>query len=65
MDGVSPRYISVRHASKFSSLCELTIRRMLEDGRLTPCRPVGTDRILVDVRELDRVVRGQPVDAVS
>jgi hypothetical protein len=60
MDHVK-RFISVKAATVYASLCEATIRRMLEDGRLTRCQPLGTDRVLIDVCELDRVVRGQPV----
>jgi hypothetical protein len=59
MDNTS-RFISVKAAVTYASLSEVTLRRMLSDGRLHPCRPAGTDRVLIDVRELDRVVRGEP-----
>lgn len=53
------RYVSVDWASGWSSLSKETIRRWLAMGRLTPYRPCR--RVLVDLRELEAVIRGREV----
>jgi excisionase family DNA binding protein len=54
------RFLSVKNAVEYSSLSEPTIRRMLVDGGLQPCRPFGTDRVMIDKDDLDRLMRGEP-----
>lgn len=49
------RWLSVKAAASYASLSEDSIRRMLEEGQLTPYRPRrGT--VLIDRRQLDRVI---------
>jgi hypothetical protein len=57
------RYLSVGAAKIYSSLSATTLWRMLNDGRLTRCQPAGLDRVLIDKKELDAVLRGKPAKA--
>ena len=49
------RFLTVNEAAVFSSPGRSTIRRLLDEGRLTKYRPLQ-GRVLVDVRELEEMV---------
>ena len=50
-----PRFLSVRRAAAYASLSEVSIRRLLDSGKLTSLRP-GRGKILIDRIQLDAVV---------
>jgi excisionase family DNA binding protein len=50
------RYLTVRQAADYSSICEDSIRSMIAAGRLTALRPVP-GRIVIDRLQLDAVIQ--------
>jgi excisionase family DNA binding protein len=51
---VEPKYVRLKDAATFSGISVSTLRRMIQDGRLTGYSPAG--RILVRLDELDKLV---------
>jgi len=54
---IEPRFFSIAGAAVYSSLGELTIRKLLATGRLRKVQPPGSKRVLVDRVQLDAVLR--------
>jgi len=52
-----PRFLSIKQAGEYSSLSDDSLRRLIERGDLTACRPVK-GKILLDRQELDRLILG-------
>ena len=57
------RYIDIVSASYYSGVSISTIRRWIQRGIVTGHRPAGGRRIVLDTRELDRVIRSGQGDA--
>jgi hypothetical protein len=59
------RFLTLRGAANFSSLSESTIRRLLNNNRLTRCGAPGIDAVLIDRDELIAVLRGESVQTAG
>jgi hypothetical protein len=53
------RFLTLRGAANFCSLSESTIRRLLNNNRLTRCGAPGIDAVLIDRNELTSLLRGE------
>ena len=52
-----PRFLSIRIAAEYSTLSEVSIRRLISAGKLTALRPcLGKGKVLIDRHQLDAVV---------
>ena len=49
----APRLVSVKAAAAYLGVSQRTIRRMIDDGRLTGRRLEGSRLIRVDLNEID------------
>jgi hypothetical protein len=61
---VARRYVSLADAALYSSLSILTLRRLADAGKLTLFRP-SPRRVLVDLQQLDQVLRGDAAVATA
>jgi excisionase family DNA binding protein len=51
------RFVSLGGAARRSSLSVRTLRRLIRSGRLTALRPTGGVKVLIDVQQLDAMIR--------
>lgn len=52
-----PNYVSVKSAANYLGVAERTVRRMIEDGRLTGYRLEGARFVRVDLNEVKAKLR--------
>jgi hypothetical protein len=57
---VARRYLPLVEAVRYSGMSAASLRRLAAEGRLRFFRPAGKRVCLVDVHELDEVIRGEP-----
>jgi len=55
---VQVRFAGYRGAAKFAGVSPRTVRRWVAAGLLTPFRPPQTRPVLLDLAEVERLVRG-------
>jgi excisionase family DNA binding protein len=56
-------YFTRREAAKYAGVCEETIKRLAQKGRLKKYRQVGLREVLFAREELDAVLKPRPVSA--
>jgi len=56
-------YLTRQEAAEYASVCEMTIKRLAQKGRLKKYRQVGRRERLYSRAELDSVLQPQPVPA--
>jgi excisionase family DNA binding protein len=58
-------FLTIKQAAKLTTLSEQTLRNMMADGRLSVCRPLGTDRIVFAMADINRMMRGETAASAS
>ena len=52
-------------AARYSGLSEMTLRRLVEAGKLHVYRPTGSRKVVFDKAELDALIRGSAVEQTA
>ena len=52
------RYLPYSAAARYSGMSEMTLRRLVDDGRLQAYRPTGGRKVVFDRLQLDELIQG-------